>query len=215
MDAHESLLEKWSRRPQHAGECFIQDGIIDADRWARAKPRVALLLKEAYDEPGATAAQSWDLRKFLRETGPKWKIWWTAAYWCYAVRQLGSGNLPPFPVEEHDAKEALLSSAIVNIKKSGGRSYSDIGEITRVAKDDGLLIREQIDLINPQVVICGYTWECVKPLWPEPDRIYDLVWRVGERVFVDFWHPANYYPDQLNYYALAGVLQNSKALVGL
>ena len=216
MDSHEQLLEKWKRQPRHLGQCFIEDGIIDPNRWKSASPKVLLLLKEAYDEPGVT--EGWDLRKFLRENGPKWKIWWTAAYWCYAIHHLSAGGLPSLPNDEaayESATEALRSSAIVNIKKSAGKSFSVDSDIVSYAQTDGLLLREQVDLIRPSIVVCGSTWANVRHLWGDAESVYDLVWCAGGMVFVDFWHPANHYAHRLNYYCLACILQNSKTLTSL
>ncbi len=209
MDEHEALLDGWSSKAGHAGKCFIRDGIIDRERWDKAGPRVLLLLKEAYGTLEATAAQSWDLRLVLRENAPAWQTWLPSAYWCHAIHQLWSGRLPPFPEGRDGVSESLRSSAIVNIKKSGGRSRSDHAEIERIAREDGPLIRKQIDLIDPQIVVCGYTWGHVRHLWGSPPVFYDMLYRADNRVFVDFWHPSNRYPKQLSYYALAALLQNS------
>lgn len=74
-------------------------------------------------------------------------------------------------------------------------------------------IKNQIELIDPDVVVCGYTWPHVKHLWPEAQAGgYDGVWRVSRRVFIDFWHPAYQIPDELKYYALACLVQNSHVL---
>jgi len=118
-DAHENLLEEWSKRDLHARQCFIKDGIIDPVRWQSASPKVLILLKEAYDDPGET--EGWDLRQLIREgDGPNDNTFWSAAYWCYAAHGLVRGPLPPQPTKNQDyveARESFLSSAILNIKK--------------------------------------------------------------------------------------------------
>jgi len=213
MDAHEELLTEWSQRKHHQGHCFIKDGIIDSTRWKSASPRVLFLLKEARHE-----GSSWDLREFIRESGPKSPTFWNAAYWCYAIHHIALGQVPRFPIEKQskdEAAELFRSSAVVNIKKSGGTVQSVHDDLERYGQQDGSYIKKQIDLIDPQIVICGYTWCYVKHLWPDAqDGGYDLVLRVGGRVFIDFWHPASYQKslEQLKYYALTCLLQNSHVL---
>lgn len=218
MDAHEDLLDGWSRRRHHQGQRFgfIKDGIIDNDRWRSADPKVLFLLKEARHGGAGT----WDLRKHLRESAPKTATWRNAAYWCYAIDHIKRGRLPglPFPSERKaeylKAVEALRCSAIINIKKSNGQSSSSHGDIEWYARKDKQFIQRQIELIAPDVVICGYTWRYVEDWWPVRP-LFDGVYRTGHRVFVNFWHPSYRISEELKYYALAGQLQNSNALANL
>lgn len=99
-------------------------------------------------------------------------------------------------------------SAAVNITKSNGRTQSADEEILACTERDGVLLRRQAELIAPDIVICGNTWWALRHLWPEAIQGYDMAWKDGARLFVDFWHPANYFPIALNYYALGGLLQN-------
>jgi len=213
MDAHEALLHRWSRQPHHQEHCFIKDGIIDQKRWDSITLRVLFLLKEARHEGPDS---SWDLREFIREVGPSGPSLKNAAYWCYAIHHIASGTLLRFPIEKSavdEAAELFLSSAVVNIKKSAGTPPSSSDELEQYGRRDGAFIKNQIELIDPYVVVCGYTWRHVKHLWPEAqDGGYDGVHCVGRRVFIDFWHPAYQIPDELKYYALACLLQNSYAL---
>jgi hypothetical protein len=163
MKALEEVLEQWARREHHAGKGFIQDGIIDPARWSKARLEVLLLLKEAYGE-----GTDWDLRDAIREQwkGPKYNIWWNAACWCYAAQNPVPG-IPAFPsldAARTAAIEALLSAGAVNIKKSSGESSSTDDDIERYVKYDGDLLKKQIDLIRPEIVICRNTWWFVKHL---------------------------------------------------
>lgn len=210
MDAHNELLDRWSAEENHVGKGFIRDGIIDPIRWESSSCKVLLLLKEAYDAPDKT--EGFDLCELLRDKwqGPKNNIWWNAAYWCHAAQSLDCP--PPLPSDDasyNAAKNALLASSIVNIKKSSGRSSSDNEDLKSYANKDKEYIRKQIELINPQIVICGYTWEFVNDFW-KSRKISDLVYVADGRIFIDYWHPANQYPHKLNYYAFAFLLQQAQ-----
>jgi hypothetical protein len=209
MDPHEAVLSAWAEREHHRGKGFIRDGIIDAARWAGARRRVLLLLKEAYGE--LRGSGDWDLCKVIREEwqGPKHKIWHTAAYWCYAAQNTVP-QLPIFPPSREAAADALLRAAFVEIKKSNSSSSSNNDDISSYAERDGDLIKRQIELIKPEIILCGNTWWAVKHLWPEAQQEYDAVWKTKHFSFVDFWHPANRFPHSLNYYALGCLLQNAQ-----
>jgi len=204
-DQHEVLLVEWERRHfQKKYKAFIRDGIIDPTLWAKAEPKVLFVLKESYGGPK-------DLREEIRHPGcAKWPIWWKAAYWCYACHYVFSGKeLPPFPADDHAFKEAsdlFLSSAVINVKKSNGQNPSNDDDLARYVREDADLIRRQIDLIKPDIVISGNVW-WAEELWPNARPLYDLVWRMDDRLLVNFWHPSWYQPDnKLFYYTLGSLL---------
>lgn len=217
-EAHEELMRAWSLSHLHAGQTFVRDGIIDPERWAEARRKVLFVLHEAYGSPEHAAGR--DLRTAIRTqpNGPGRRTWWTVAYWAYALQNLSDGRLPRFPDDLETsaaAGEALLSSAVINIKKSNGRAAQDWDDLMLYADQDGSFIRRQVDLIDPQLVVCSNVWCLIRDRWPDARQLYDMVWLADGRVFVDFWHPANPFPKSLNYYALAAVVQNSGALEAL
>jgi hypothetical protein len=125
----------------------------------------------------------------------------------------GRPFLPDRKVEYDKAVEALRSSAVVNIKKSKGKTTSALEDIERYARRDKPSIQQQIELIKPDVVICGNTWQFVENWWPDKKSIYDGTWKVRQVVFIDFWHPSAFrVSEDLKYYALAAMLHFSNAL---
>jgi hypothetical protein len=204
MDAHEALLDRWSRQEHHRDKYFIKDGIIAPSRWRLANPKALLLLKEAYHD----GTEKWDYRSYLKEWNGKNPTLRSAAYWCYAIHHIFRGDLPRLPSDANDyekAIEALRSSAIVNIKKSEGRHSSSDKEIQRYADLDKRFIQQQIDFINPDIVVCGNTWPHIQKWWAH-EMVSAGVYRVGRRIFVDFLHPSSRGSDEMKYYALAGQL---------
>jgi len=208
MHKHDLLLQEWAKRHLEKGyHGFKKDGIIDPNRWENTTPKVLFVLKESYDGPK-------DLRKEILETGcAKWKIWWTVAYWCYACHYVAqSGTLPQFPAANpaacNEASDLFLSSAIINIKKSNGQHPSSNDDLEHYVNEDADLIRQQIEIINPNILISGNVWWAQK-LWPDARQVYDLVWRTGDRLLVNFWHPAHRLDNELFYYTLGCVLMNA------
>ena len=209
MENHKDLLDKWSMEPRHLEGGFIRDGIIDPVLWGTSPRKVLLLLKEAYDGDGGK--QGYDLCKWIREEwkgAARYAMWNKAARWCQMVQTLENPkSLEDISAEE--ANRALLSSAVVNVKKSNGEPSSDHGNLSEYAISDKEYIKKQIQIINPEIVICGYTWEYVRDFWPS-DKVSDLVYFADGRIFIDYWHPANQYPHKLNYYAFAFLLQQAQ-----
>jgi len=207
---HMALMKRWAEKPLHRNHDFIEDGIIDLPRWQKAEKKILLLLKEAYGDYG-------DLCWLIREEwkGPKYKVWWTASYWLYAIHKLSGKGIPAFPKTEKEfgeCVELLLSAAVINIKKSNGKTSSDQEGILRYAQADGDLLAEQISLISPDIIICGYTYDCFSEFWP--DKIEkvgdtDLVFKTGNQIVINWWHSANQYPNELCFYALAAVITNA------
>jgi hypothetical protein len=198
-------MRRWARQTHHRGRSFYRDGIIDPERWWRARKRVLFLLKEAYGAPR-------DLCEEIRSWGgPRYNIWRNAACCALAVHFSSRRHLPPFPgdaVTQRAANEALLSSAIVNVKKSGGHSSSDSEDLLKYAQLDRVYLLEQISLVRPHVVISGNVWGCVQHLWPAIEPVYDLAWSADGMLFLNLWHPARGY-HQLNYYAIASLVRGA------
>ncbi len=206
----QSIFEEW-RRQDGDSTSFISDGIIDQHLWEKAPRKVLFLLKEAYN---GESDKGYDLCKVIRNEwqGAKYKIWWLASYWAYGAHRYDGINIPEFPDTEcawQAASRSLLASAVVNIKKSDGKSSSDMADIGAHANKHRALLWRQIELINPDIVICGGTWEVVSTLWGKPERVYDRVHRINGKVFVDCYHPANHYPNALNYYAFMGLVHGA------
>ncbi len=204
LEEHQILLSDWQER--YPDGMFISDGPIDASRWRNTKRRVLFLAKEAYGDTGPGG-----LPQLLKEwDGPKHKFWWTLGYWAYGIQRLSNGRLPSNPKYEeewNEVKESVLASAVVNIKKAHGRSRSEDDDLREYIRGDGDLLRQQVESLGPHIVVCCNTWHLVEELWPHAVRISEQVLRIDGMVVLDFWHPANHYPDVLCYYAALALLQ--------
>jgi hypothetical protein len=141
MRTNKQILEELSKKEHHIGKGFISDGIIDESRWNNSKIKIMFLLKEAYGDQ----KEDWDITKLIRDEwkGPKHKIWWTASYWLYAIHKTSSEMIQDLPSSVPDfdlCKEYLLSTSIVNIKKSFGTSSSNDEDLWRYVEWDKELL---------------------------------------------------------------------------
>ena len=73
---------------------------------------------------------------------------------------------------------------------------------------------EQLSLIRPTILVCGYTASLLFTLWEKQpqknENWFTWVSFQGEPLLVlDYYHPANAFPDLLNYYGLMGIYQQA------
>ena len=189
LDQHEALLDEFRQRDWHRSPGFVRDGILDPQRWGK-RPRVLFLLKEAHDR--SSVRRDWDLREFLREVGTKYRMWSAAASWASVAQGRDGASMRPYldlMSDSNELRESLLSSAVVNLKKSNGVSRSENDDLDLWVKRDGDLTRRQIELIAPQIVICGSTWERAARLWSAAN-LGNNFYKVGDLLVMDFWHPS-------------------------
>ena len=67
-------------------------------------------------------------------------------------------------------------------------------------------------MINPQYILCGNTSGYLpEGLRPDNDPADDTAffYMRDNMTIIDYWHPANQYPDALCYYALCALMQKS------
>lgn len=214
MSALEQLFTEWRQRSHHSGRLFITDGPIDPLRWASVDKRVLFLGKEAYGDDGDTG--TWDLPTLVRKKwgGPKHKFWWTAAYWALAVRNTTETRIATFPEytgNYESARQAVMEMAILNLKKSAGKSLSTDEDLKIYAKADGDLIKKQFNLLDPHIIICCNTWHLVSHLFEGATEVSQYIFRWGtpSRVFINYWHPSNQFPNSVMFYALCALYQES------
>lgn len=216
FSVHESLLDRWNQYPLHADKTFVRDGPIDWKEWSKVSRRVLFLAKEAYGE--SQFHESWDLSRLVREEwkGPKYKFWWTLGYWAYGIQRLRKGHIPVSPFSGElwkDVTESVLATSLVNIKKSGGRSSSNEDDLEQYVAQDSRLICEQVKCLSPHVIVCCGTWTLVRNfLWPNAEQMSERVYRIDNMLVLDYWHPANRYPDVMCYYAAVALLHQAICL---
>lgn len=215
------LMKKWKNKStpiDHKNNAFVSDGIIDPDVWFEldSGKKIMFLLKEAYGED-----DDWSLVDWLNKEIPVHSIWKRVVEWTYAIHNTTSASVCRFDPEEikKHYNEYLRSIAVVNLRKSSGKSTSDMDVIMEYTINDKCELKEEIEMIDPDIIICGYT---IQPLI----NIFDLDikqhgnvcdnWyyftdkiKNRKRLIIDYYHPANQYPVLMNYYTIANIYQQA------
>jgi hypothetical protein len=199
------LFSEWKNKDSHKDKLFITDGIIDENHWVNSEIKVLFLLKEAYDSKRVEG--SWDLPALIRRKKVSGRTFKPMAQWAYGIQGvLKNHEILPFQQDGADVELALLSSAVVNLKKSGGKNKSNSKDLATYVDEDWDLISKQIGLISPKIVICGNTWSLVSKKIPSK-KISDRAYLSDGVIYISYWHPSNRGSNLMNYYSLCALAQ--------
>ncbi len=145
-DQEQQLFVKWRKERNYA--YFMRDGLFCEEEWNKQATKILYVLKEANWENGDT-----DLCEYLLSevSSTYWRTWNNIVRWSQAIRV---GGDYPSKVTKADKTKCLKTIAALNIKKVGGDSQADDEEIRQYGESDAKYIREQIELYQPDLIIC-------------------------------------------------------------
>ena len=179
------LFERWKSEKGYT--LFISDGIFDTKTWQSQALKVLYVLKEANWEGGCP--EKGLCNYLLSEESPTyWKTWNNIARWSKALLE---GGDYPSEVTKQDKTKWMKRIAFLNLKKIGGGSVAVNQEIESFAISDKQYIKEQIELCDPDIIIC-----CGRGNGKNADLLY---YKVFEGVGCSEWKQT---PNKYNYFDL-------------
>ncbi len=155
---------------------FATDGIIDEAMWSEQSTKVLFILKESYDNKKTTSNKyrHWDLREYIKGgictddcTSIKdgkcescfrfTKTYSVVSSWAYGILHNGSSYNDFKKKSRQEKLEYLKKVAVINIKKADGQTKSTANDLSKYIDnaDYRRLLKQQIDIIKPDVIICG------------------------------------------------------------
>jgi hypothetical protein len=201
------MFEGWKRKEIHQGKHLITDGVIDQDLWRSSNSRGMFLLKEAYDSK--KDSRTLDLTEFIKKRGVfgrTCKLMKSMAQCAYGVQNLlEAKGIVPYEDNNLDGKQSLLSSSIVNLKKSGGKKVSSKTDFLKYVNEVLGLLYSKIKAISPRLVICGNTWPLISEKLPNKNKITDRAYIFEKITYINFWYSSNRSPNLMNDYALCAI----------
>jgi len=151
----DQLWDKWETHYKNNKidvESICKDGIANENigSFHEQPLRILFIGKECNDWKGG------DMR-WLARNGPK-------HIYLHNLSRWASGLLNNFPEFKkinnwNYLNKSLNQIALINLKKTSGGASSDAVQISAYAKNDNELLKEQIKLINPNIIICLATHE--------------------------------------------------------
>ena len=191
-------------RGTHGGNDLkvICDGIVDEKTFIAQEIKLLFLLKEVNGNMSSGGSIDYEnegrdfidiTRERAEKQGDVPKNWKALCYWTYAIKYPDRS----FAKAEKCGKN-LLEVAIVNIKKTPGKGTTDDKELNAAVKGYGDVIRDEISIIAPDLVICGGTYEYAKKIYGQPNeeksdcgaKSFFIESGTGKEIrFVEFVHP--------------------------
>jgi hypothetical protein len=171
---------------------IIPDGALGID-YETAHRRLLVILKEPNDANGKFCEEGGDIRDF----GKKYDrpaTWNNLARWSALVDD-PSLNINQIDVSETEKRlNHLRRIAVVNLKKTPGKSTAHYREIKAIAEQHAELLREQFRLYKPDVTIAGGVFSIVRELMGrteqrDPPNCFSYFEDEDLGVCIDFYHP--------------------------
>jgi hypothetical protein len=192
-------LYSWHQRQD---DCFIPCGLVNEEQSLSSSPRVVGLLREVN-----SADKDWKLPLLLSNAAKrvlsgrqfsKAGVWTTWRFGGLLVQALHHGLPMSIDVASwQDAAEGLQTLGVTNLKKIPGGGTAKRNEIRAYARRDVNLWWQEIELMNPDIVLCGGTFDDVahtigfKHTWRWAGvRFGSLARPDSVPVFADMYHPA-------------------------
>ncbi len=196
----ENLFEEWKKDSMHDAKSFVTDGVINPDVFFEQDIRPLFLLKEAYAKDGI----GWDLTKEHNNSFPDEKqkntTWPNISRWTYGLFNTTAETKEEFSddeIFEGKRNKYLQKIAAINVRKSSGVSVSDMKALRQYAENDKQRLKKQIELTDPNVIICCYTLSLFKTIFDKKrtgfmkNKHYDYIELNNHKVLVlDFYHPS-------------------------
>lgn len=151
--------EQYAKRGASADFKLIhKDGIICNEKFAGARWRILFVLKEpnhSYESHTGGDIRTW----FMEPEGRAGiMLRHQLAHWSHTLLNSLADDLTYHRTE---CKNALLQTAVINLKKVEGGSQADMGLVGWYASQDRCLLRSQIKSINPDLIVAGGTFSLV------------------------------------------------------
>lgn len=208
IDAERDII--LSCKAPNEPDILVYDGIVDEDCFAKQEKKVLFLLKDGNDPNRYEDGNGYtyrDLYATAMETTktetPKTRLYTMWRYMCMWMRIIEDPNFTldqcwdkthGFDVD--CMRRYLTHFATVNIKKSAGKGTNDktyAPALKRAVEHYYGLVKKEIALINPNLVICGDTFDYIKDKYdadikklPNGRRYFIC----EDCVYLEYWHPS-------------------------
>ena len=226
----DELFSYWQNKDPNGdidhSDRFIKDGVVCPEKWFSQEVRPLFLFKEAYTTKGDNEMKDLIKDHLIRTDKPIDKMWERVSDWTRGLMFLSeTGEILPFASQEKIkfyGNEYIQKIAVINVKKSSGEKLSNDDNLRKYSKYDAEEIVEQLELCDPTLIICGYTGQYLfdalntkgikiekknRNDFQKQHFVYSFELNGHNVQLVNFWHPANQFPDMLNYYGLMHILK--------
>jgi len=141
---------------------IVYDGIVDIEEYYSSPLKLLWILKD----PNSPDDSDWDMRDALSDlknkNGRGLKYGWANTFTPIVYTTYGIFNKVSWEdmgnfYEDQSMIDILKKVAYINVKKVPGVGESDWNEMKSYYKENKRALHEQIELINPEIIIFGNT----------------------------------------------------------
>ena len=193
------LFEKWES--EHEFDIFCRDGIVDEKEFGNDIPEMLFLLKDA----NAENKEGSDVCKNLLETangkntfGKMWKV---ICMWA-KIAENPNARYSDCCDDNRDIKDSLRKYlekiAVVNVSKEHGKGVNNQDELNsklnKSVKEYYDYTREEINIIDPSIVICCGTYHHILDEYGVYDKTLPSgarYFNADGRIFLEMCHPGS------------------------
>ncbi|MGF3065793.1 hypothetical protein [Facklamia sp. P12950] len=177
---------------------------MDKKQYIELKFKIVYIMKEVNGGSG------WDLKDFLFEGGRS-QTWDNIARWTEGIFNLHEEFSWKYLSEDNEnrRKKYLRKIGTINLKKTPGKHTSIYKEISTAATKNRIIIKQQIELYDPEIIICCGTSSDFIKCYSESNYVNWAMMRRGveyvrnkNQIIVSFVHPEARVRDAYLYYAL-------------
>lgn len=153
------LFQKWeiALRRHGADGGFYSDGVPFPEDYEKSYVRTIFVLREPNFEESDRNRPD-DLRERLQNGDDSARRWWVQrlGYLCAGITSCWNGIYDSAPSDRFSRAEDLRPFGFIQLKKTPGGGKSICKELEHTAARDREMIREQLGIYKPQVIIaCG------------------------------------------------------------
>ena len=198
-------------------------------KYQKEQLEIEARLKEVTETLNESYEKSRGIRDFLalirnyqglHDCERPWTMWRKVAIWTQAIYNAFNDNICEYDDEVLRSKEKAIIDriAVVNVKKSNGGSESEYEDLKKYAIEDRLEIKRELEIIQPDIIVCGNNLSLLKLILGEElqnDDTWDnmlALWK--DTLVLDYYHPAVHYPNRVNYYALMAICDVARKKYG-
>lgn len=202
----ENLLEKIraideliiSIRDSKTDSIGILDGVVNIDEYLNSEKKIMWILKEvhSYDDDGG-----WNLREALNNLRTEYgiesgwgKTFTPIVYTTYGILNNKKWDEMPDIADNPEIVDTIKHIAFINVKKVAGGSSANNQELVEFHKTHKSILLSQIELYNPDIIICGNTFWIIREdiLSTEFEEFNNYpvnIFKSKNKIIIDAYHP--------------------------
>lgn len=186
--------------PNHKN--VVTDGILEIDSYNNVSSKILWVLKEPYGNGGFDYSEYTAGFEYQQSFPTSSRMWHNIIHTSYGILNNMFWDNMDNCWESEEVFSTLKKIALINLKKIPGGAKSNYNEISQYFKTfSKALINDQIEFINPDIIICGGTFN---PLYNDINlklvKEYSsaTVYSHSNRIIIKTYHPS-YIMDQEEY----------------